>query len=60
MPRPKTNREKLTLRLPPDVHVLVKNAAAENDRSLNAEIIARLRSSLVGYQQDYVSQRVRS
>lgn len=49
MPRPKTEREKLTLRLPPEVHAKVKIAAGENDRSLNSEIIARLRKSLDGW-----------
>ena len=46
MARPKTEREKLTLRLPPEVHAQVTACARENDRSLNAEIVARLRSSL--------------
>ena len=43
------NREKLTLRLPPEIHRAMVAQAAENDRSLNSEIVARLRASLRGY-----------
>lgn len=39
-------REKLTLRVPADVHLQLQHAAADNDRSLNAEIVQRLRRSL--------------
>jgi predicted HicB family RNase H-like nuclease len=53
MPRPKTDREKLTLRLPPEVHVRVKACAADNGRSLNAEIVQRLKQTLEGYTQDF-------
>jgi predicted HicB family RNase H-like nuclease len=40
---------KYLLRLPPDLHVLLKATAKENGRSLNSEIVYRLRSSLGGY-----------
>ena len=39
-------REKLTLRLPPPLHRTLKAAAVDNGRSLNAEIVQRLRRSL--------------
>jgi Arc-like DNA binding domain len=39
-------REKLTLRLPPTLHL--KSVAADNRRRLNAEIIQRLRRSFDG------------
>jgi predicted HicB family RNase H-like nuclease len=39
-------REKLTLRLPTDLHLRLTNAAADNGRSLNAEIVQRLLRSL--------------
>jgi predicted HicB family RNase H-like nuclease len=42
------NREKLTLRLPPEIHRNLKAVAVENGRSLNAEIVQRLRRSLAG------------
>lgn len=45
MPRPKTDREKLTLRLPPEVHARMVKAAAESGRSLNSEIVYRLKRS---------------
>jgi predicted HicB family RNase H-like nuclease len=41
-------REKLTLRLPPDIHLNLKAVAVENGRSLNAEIVQRLRRSFAG------------
>ena len=39
-------REKLTLRLPTDLHLRLTSAAADNGRSLNAEIVQRLLRSL--------------
>lgn len=33
------------MRLPPDLHAEIKDAAKENGRTMNAEIIARLRAS---------------
>jgi predicted HicB family RNase H-like nuclease len=39
----------LMVRLPSDLHAKVKACAKENDRSLNAEIIQRLRRSFEGY-----------
>jgi predicted HicB family RNase H-like nuclease len=39
-------REKLTLRLPPKLHGNLKVVAADNGRSLNAEIVQRLGRSL--------------
>jgi predicted HicB family RNase H-like nuclease len=41
-------REKLTLRVPPNLHRRLQRAAVDNDRSLNAEIVQRLRMSLEG------------
>jgi predicted HicB family RNase H-like nuclease len=41
-------REKLTLRLPVDLHRRLTGAALDNGRSLNAEIVQRLRRSLEG------------
>jgi predicted HicB family RNase H-like nuclease len=41
-------REKLTLRLPPALHRHLKSVAADNGRSLNAEIVQRLRRSFGG------------
>jgi hypothetical protein len=38
-------REKLTLRLPPMLHRSLKAEAFDNGRSLNAEIVQRLRRS---------------
>jgi predicted HicB family RNase H-like nuclease len=38
-------REKLTLRLPPELHQRLKPVAVDNGRSLNAEIVQRLRRS---------------
>jgi predicted HicB family RNase H-like nuclease len=38
-------REKLTLRLPPKLHRSLKAVAVDNGRSLNAEIVQRLRRS---------------
>jgi len=45
MPRPKTDQTRRTLRLPPELDVRVKAAASDNSRSMNAEIIQRLRAS---------------
>jgi predicted HicB family RNase H-like nuclease len=39
----------LMLRLPPDLHANLKDCAKENERSLNSEIIHRLRRSLEVY-----------
>ena len=36
-------REKLTLRLPPNLHRRLKAVAVDNGRSLNAEIVQRLK-----------------
>jgi predicted HicB family RNase H-like nuclease len=36
-------REKLTLRLPVELHRLLTDAADENGRSLNSEIVQRLK-----------------
>jgi hypothetical protein len=41
-------REKLTLRIPTDLHRRLTRAAVANGRSLNAEIVQRLRRSLDG------------
>jgi predicted HicB family RNase H-like nuclease len=41
-------REKLTLRLPPTLHRSLKAVAVDDGRSLNAEIVQRLRQSLEG------------
>jgi predicted HicB family RNase H-like nuclease len=41
-------REKLTLRLPPKLHRSLKAVAVDNGRSLNAEIVQRLRRSFEG------------
>ena len=41
-------REKLTLRLPLKLHRRLKSVAVDNGRSLNAEIVQRLRRSFVG------------
>jgi hypothetical protein len=38
-------REKLTLRLPADLHRRLTRSAADNGRSLNSEIVQRLRRS---------------
>ena len=40
-------REKLTLRLPPKLHWRLKSVAGDTGRSLNAEIVQRLRRSFV-------------
>lgn len=44
-----TKRKHLNLRLPPDIHKAMVEEADKNDRSLNSEIVARLRASLRGY-----------
>jgi len=41
-------REKLTLRLPPELHRSLRVVAVENGRSLNAEIVQRLSRSFDG------------
>jgi predicted HicB family RNase H-like nuclease len=41
-------REKLTLRLPPELHRRLKSVAVDNGRSLNGEIVQRLRRSFDG------------
>lgn len=41
----------LMLRLPAELHAQLKAAAARNERSLNAELIWRLRRSLESYRQ---------
>ena len=41
-------REKLTLRLPPVLHQSLRAVAVDNGRSLNAEIVQRLRRSFDG------------
>jgi hypothetical protein len=41
-------REKLTLRLPTALHLRLTGAAVDNGRSLNAEIVQRLRRSFEG------------
>lgn len=38
-------REKLTLRLPSQLHRRLRGVAVDNDRSLNAEIVRRLARS---------------
>jgi predicted HicB family RNase H-like nuclease len=37
------NVTKITLRLPPELHVWLKRRAAEEGRSLNSEIVQRLK-----------------
>jgi len=51
MPRPKTDPVKLTLRLPPELHVRLEEAKKENDRSLNNEIVQRIRQSFKDWRQ---------
>lgn len=41
----KNNRVTLTLRLPPDLHAQLTDSADETSKSMNAEIIERLRST---------------
>jgi hypothetical protein len=45
MARPKKDRVKVTLRLPPELHPQLVAAATESGRSLNAEIVQRLKAS---------------
>jgi predicted HicB family RNase H-like nuclease len=47
MPREKTDAVKLVVRLPPDVHAALVKAAADNDRSLNGQVIAVVRAALM-------------
>ena len=49
MARPKTDRTKITLRMPPSIHGEIQKSAADNGRSLNAEIVQRLKASFEGY-----------
>jgi predicted HicB family RNase H-like nuclease len=49
MARPKTDRTKITLRMPPELHAQLNAAKADSRRSLNEEIVYRLRQSLNGY-----------
>jgi len=42
------DRKELTLRLPLRLHRLLTSVAVDNGRSLNAEIVQRLRRSLEG------------
>ena len=42
-----SGKVRLTLRLEPDVYAMLMGAIAENNRSLNNEINARLRDSFV-------------
>ena len=39
---------KTALRLPPDLHAALHEAAAEGERTYNGEILARLRSTFKG------------
>lgn len=53
------------LRMPPEVRAKVEEAAKQNHRSLNAEILARIESSLVEAQQaeqiaDLVAQKLKN
>lgn len=40
---------KFNLRMPADLYRRLKQAAAENNRSMNQEIVYRLRQTLEGY-----------
>jgi hypothetical protein len=51
-PRPLDDRTQLTLRLPPILHFQLSEAAAETNRSLNAEIVARLERSFTATASD--------
>jgi len=51
MPRPKTDHVKLTLRLPPELHVRLEEVRRETDRSLNSEIVQRIRQSFKDWRQ---------
>jgi predicted HicB family RNase H-like nuclease len=48
-------REALTLRIPTTLHRHLKAVAVDNGRSLNAEIIQRLRQSFEGAEPDQAS-----
>lgn len=48
-PPVKQQRDELTLRVPPTLKQRLAEAAQENGRSLNAEIVHRLRVSVDGY-----------
>lgn len=45
------DRRKLTLRLPEELGAWLEQQARSNDRSLNAEIVSRLRRSRDSYRQ---------
>lgn len=45
------DRRKLTLRLPEELGLWLEQQARDNDRSLNAEIVSRLRRSRDSYRQ---------
>jgi hypothetical protein len=45
------DRDKHTLRLPRPLTIRLKESAKENNRSLNAEIVHRLKVSLEGWRQ---------
>lgn len=47
----KDDRDKLTLRLHPSLHLKMKVAAKDSGRSVNEEIAWRLRRSVEGYKQ---------
>jgi predicted HicB family RNase H-like nuclease len=47
----RTEMEAYALRLPREVKRQLEAAAIRNDRSLNSEIVQRLKQSLVGYRQ---------
>lgn len=42
-PKPKGNTERITLRLPPDLKTDIERTAQKNGRSMNDEIVERLR-----------------
>lgn len=46
-------RVELHVRLPAEIAVWLRELAERNGRTLNAEIVQRLRRSLEGYSQDF-------
>lgn len=46
MPREKRETVNLVLRLPPELHAELARLADRNDRSLNAEMVNRLRAAV--------------